>query len=390
LGLQLGAPSSKAFLSLIPSQALGFAVVGDMKRVDYRLLFCLFACGATLIMASAPESDVDNVLNDVALPDVDVMLSEASETVSSLSKTAEKLEAAMNATQRHHQAQLNSLRAHYASRLAEQDDTNEKILDENNKLKREADSLDVGNQLIRKSAKELQDINTGMRSMFKALTPKFLAAKLFLTAAINASEASVHTKESEALRDPSPPPSLESFLQSLRTDENSDRHHSLLGQKSAVRRTGATAAMKKHARAVAETSAEDIVNELSQEMSKLGQAHEEGDLKMRATFLANFEARQLKTDQLLLEQKDLNATRTKALEQQRDLYAAKKALLQVNTDLVSRMKGLSTFAVNSNQYVLHRLAMANNATDDDNAKANGLALMQSSVNATSMSGRLVW
>lgn len=322
-----------------------------------RVCVSLLTCGAALPRASTPNTTD----SDVALPDVDTILSEATATVATLTKTAEKMEKAMNHTQSHHQEELLRLRESYTARLAEQDRANERVVLYNTKLKQGLDSLSVSNQLIRKSALLLQETNKGMRSMLAAFKPKFSAADAFLVASMNASEAPLHAKELQVLQEPLPTPTLENFLKAL---ASGDRKHSLIqiaGQRAAARREGAelvTAEMMNHAKVVAAETAEAIVDSLSKRIENIGKAQEEGDNKLKAEFLANFEARQLKQDQLLVEQAELNVTRETAMKEQHELYDAKKALLSVNADLARRMQGISTFAQTTHEFVKEQIAKA--------------------------------
>lgn len=359
-----------------------------MVCVYSSLSIFFFACGTVLAAASEPDASLD----DVALPDVDAMMSEASETVSSLAKEADKMEEAMASTHLRHQAHLDKLRASYTSRLAAKDKAIEEIAAQNTYMKHQTESLDAGNERTSVSAKALQETNRGLRSMFTALTPKFLAAKVFLRAALNASEAPLHSKEIQVLHSQSPPPSLENFLQVLKADGGHDQRHSLMqiGGRSTVRRAGVIATLKSRAHAAAEDTAANIVKELTQQMKDIGQAHEEGDLQMKANFIANFEARQIKAGKLLAEQRKLNETKTNALLRQRNLFAANTALQRVNEDLVTRLKGLSTFALGSSEYVVKRLAMASNATGDMDAKPASVEMLQSAKSARSMFGDVAW
>lgn len=350
-----------------------------MVCVTVHVSMCFLAFGALLVMSSEPDADLD------VLPDVDDMMSEASETVSSLAKASEKMEEAISSTQLQHQAHLDKLRAGYTSRLAEKDKANEEIGAKNARTKRETSSLEVGNKQLRTSAEALHDKNKKLRSAFTALTPKFQAAKVFLRSGVNASEVLLHSKEVQVLKDPSPPPSLENFLEAVRADGGEDQRHSLMqiGSRSTIRRASTTFDI------ATENTAEDMVKELSQQISQIGQAQEEGDLHLKADFIANWEARQLKTDRLLAVQMKLNETRMNYLQEQRDLFGAMEALGRVDEDLLNRMKGISTFAEGSEKYVVSRLAMVNNATGDIDSKSQS-DVVESAANAKPRSGDLAW
>lgn len=354
-----------------------------------KLSFCLLACGTALAKSSGADADTDL---DTDLPDVESIMSEATKTVSSLAKEAEKMEEAMNSTQAKRLAHLDKLRASYTSRLAAKDKHIERLTAVNSRTQRQAESLEAGNERLRSSAKMLQELNRGLRSMFTAFSPKFTGAKVFLRSGMNASAAPLNAKQIQVLESPHPQPSLENFLKELRVDRG---RHSLvqLNGRSTVRRYGASAAMQARAHAAALESAEDIVGELSKQMAKIGKAQEEGDMQMKANFLANYEARQLKIDGLVAEQTKLNATKLNATKEQQDLRVAKEALLQVKEDLLERMKGIGTFALGSAEYVTRRLAMASNATGDlagNGTKTASAALMQSETSTRPVSGELRW
>lgn len=344
-----------------------------MARIFSRLCFSFLTCGAALQGVSTPNT----ADADVALPDVDAMMAEATKTVATLTRTADKMEQVMNHTQSQHQRELDQLRASYTGRLAEQDRANERLANQNGKLKRLIDSLGDGNKLIRNAGLMLQETNKGMRTMLAAFKPKFSAADTFLLASMNASEAPLHATELQVLREPLPPPTLENFLEKMGTDSDNDRKHSLMqvaGKSGTFHRiigTAVVADVSGHARLVAEETAENVVSELSKQITKIGQARAEGGNKLKAEFLANFEARQLKTDQLLLEQKQLNETKALTLQEQRDLYDAKKALQNVNVDLVSRIRGISSFAQKTSKYIQDRIAESKNVTKGTKLR-NGL------------------
>lgn len=341
-----------------------------MARVFLGLGFSLLSGGAALQGAVEPkvESNASAEELDVALPDVDSMLSEATSTVNKLTKTADKMERAMTDNQVRRQEQLDVERKSYEARLIEQDKATVRITAENGVLTRAIESLGLANSDIRKAAKNLQDTNKGVRELLYAFKPKFTAANTFLSAAMNLSEAPLHAKELRVLQEPIPAPTLENFLNVLRDDDDK-RQHSLM-QTGAVRKAGAVhqtmaATMNeeiaRHARVLAEETAENIVHDLSKQITMIGQAQEQGDNKLKAEFLANFEARQVKNDQLLLEQAELNTTKVKTLQEQHELHHAKKALLAMSVNLVARVEGISTFAQKTSKYIADRIVEARGA-----------------------------
>lgn len=266
------------------------------------------------------------------------------------------------------------VRLHYAARLAEQDKATARITAENGKLKRAIESLDAGNKMIRNSAKGLQETNRGVRELLSNFKPKFTAANTFLAVTMNASEAPLQAKELRVLREPIAAPTLENFLSVMKDDEKGQ--HSLM-QTGAVRKAGTVhetpatimGDMASHAKAVAVETAENIVNDLSKQIAMIGQAQEQGDNKLKAQFLANFEARQLKNDQLLLEQAQLNETKATAMQEQHELHHAKKALQAMSENLVTRVEGISTFAQGTSQYIASRIAEARTAKNGTRSKA---------------------
>jgi len=341
-----------------------------MLSIFLRCVLPLLTGSAALQGVPAPE----NASDDIALPDVDAMMSEASETVAKLTKTAERMEQVMNITQSQHLVALDRMRKNYTTQLAEQDKANDRIVSQNNVLKRAIDSLNVGNQQIRKSAVVLQETNKGMRTMFSAFKSKFRAADTFLEASLNSSEVPLHAKELQALQEPIPPPTLEKFLKAVRDDAITDNRHTLglmqvHGKSDPVRRQ----ALEKtgHGGGPSKEVAEEIVTDLNSQITKIGQAHEEGDNMLTANFLAHFEARRLKGDQLLAEQVVLNETKAKALQEQHRLYDAKKAIQRVNDDLIVRMHGISTFAQSASKFVEERIAFAKNVTKNPKAPNSG-------------------
>lgn len=312
------------------------------------------ACAAALAAATSPESEsslnVTDSLQDLTLPDVDSMLSEASDTVSKLADTAEKMQEAINNTQEKQQARLKRERQTYSLRLAEQDEQNQRLSAQIVEAKREIESLEAKNAELTSSATNLKGTNEALRTTFMAIYPRFTAARKFLDIAINASDLPKVGKELKVLEEPIPEPSLENFLKQLSKTDIPTALLEVSGKQTSTRQS-VTLDMKRRARQVAEDTAQDIVSELSQHLTSIQRAQQEGDDQLRANFLAQFEVAQLKTEQLEAEIHSLTEQKESLLAKQKDLNVAKTALLATNEELLSRMEGISQFAQKSNEFL---------------------------------------
>jgi len=126
------------------------------------------------------------------LPAVNVLLNLADSTAQSLSSQTSTLEKRMAEVQKERASRMEKQKALFEKKLQDQEQTNQILLQENNKVSLQIETLKSGNAAIIKHAHELQDSNSMMRAELKALGGRLRNAVDFV------SDSMEKTDDSEA------------------------------------------------------------------------------------------------------------------------------------------------------------------------------------------------
>lgn len=286
------------------------------------------------------------------LPEVNRVLSKATETVQDFATQARMMQQRVAQKQASTRAALTAQKSAYEDKLAAQELENKAVVAANTKIQSAVATLQELNAGLRNDTGKLERSNAIMRDGVAALMPKITTAEQFLTDSLHNTDDS-NAEVLKVLDPPKPKPTLTHFLAVTREEDDVESSPvALLELSGKVSQT-----LRDPAAANAE-GPEDMLKQLESGLRSLEEAEREGETQLKAHFLAAYEVGEKQHKELLDKQRVLNGTRLTEQTLNRDLRFAKKHLLDTRAELKRRIHGLHVFALKADESVADALKQA--------------------------------
>eukprot|EP00418_Pyrodinium_bahamense_P020913 CAMPEP_0179130102 /NCGR_PEP_ID=MMETSP0796-20121207/61753_1 /TAXON_ID=73915 /ORGANISM="Pyrodinium bahamense, Strain pbaha01" /LENGTH=434 /DNA_ID=CAMNT_0020828995 /DNA_START=71 /DNA_END=1375 /DNA_ORIENTATION=+ len=320
------------------------------------------------------------------LPAVSAILGSASETLKTINSQASVLEARVVQAQMENEAKMARQKAVFEDKLKTQEERNREMVEANNQISAEVAELKANNSGLRKHAKELQEGNRLMRTELRTLQSRLNVAQDFIASSLQSTDDSKapelavfqppkaahhkahhrhvyleygsHSAEKGSDDDQDEDDDDADESDSDDDDDNDDPGASFLSLAERVRRsaTARAAAGSEVEPPVGDTEAaasatppseanpRDLLVVLSRGVTDLQKEERESEAKLKAMFLASFQAGTRRHAALTTQQRALNATRTSLQLLQSKLVAADEHLEKTQASLEQRLRGFGLFA----------------------------------------------
>jgi len=336
------------------------------------------------------------------LPQVNVMLGGASETLKSVNSQASVLEARVTQAQMASEAKMGKQKAAFEQKLKEQEAVNREVIATNANISAAIESLKKDNQALIKHAGELQEDNRVMRLELNTMQSKVGVAREFVSTSLTstddskskelavlesrrslrhkvhqhhvfaelahkdspgATELSAHGEDdsSNDLSDDDSQDEDERDDTASNADESDDSAAtSFLALSSQVQRRASSeeesfqsalaeienAAPDMDLQSAAQKNANDpadLLDVLSKQVANLATQQKDSLKNLKALFIKNFRAGAKRHTALIVQQKALNATRTALTAERSKLRVADEHLESTRRKAQQRLRGLGLF-----------------------------------------------
>jgi len=295
------------------------------------------------------------------LPPVAHMLSGAAVTLKGLSTQTSALQAQVVQAQMQIESKLARQKAAFEEKLKLQEQANLDIVAANNNISAEIKKLEGNNAALRKSAHDISESNSVMRSQLQNLQLHMADAKNFVGKSLSVTDDSKNSLL-EVLR-PGHQQSLatmvskESEVEGGSDDDDAnddsegdqdDRDNEPEG--TSFLALASTKVSKQTPTKVEEKdvldapdSADSVLTILSQEVARLKQQEKESEEHLKQLFIKDFRAGSLRRKALLAQQKTLDGSRKYLSSLQSQLLKAEAHLKSTHSELKARLHGLGQF-----------------------------------------------
>jgi len=246
------------------------------------------------------------------LPTVSAMLDASTQTLSGISKQAQKLQQQMLDVQQENAARMQKQKAVFDRKLQEQEEKNREVVKENAKIAQNIMTMKKQNEELLQHAQSLQKGNALRHGELKMLQDQITAAQNFLQDSLTQTDDSKAT-ELEVLKDDKQKAAL-SFLEmseSLEVEED-----------------------EKPKETVEEP--ESLLSMLANEVKVMKKQGQESEAKLKDLFKADFQAGVKRHQALLAQQKVLNETLEKMSSYHARLETADKHLQSTQSTMDTR------------------------------------------------------
>lgn len=254
------------------------------------------------------------------LPAVEAVLTKADGKAVDFAAQAMAMQKMVEESQRKGREALATQKADYEKQLTEQATASRAVVDRNTAISNQISHVRKTNSELKEDTSNLQAGNIHMRKILQQISDKVDAANLFVSDSLKLTDDS-GAEELKVLEPTTPRPTLNRFLEQAGASllQISKPDHG-------------------------SNTPEDLVQVLSRSLTDIADAQKEGAAELKAHFLASFEEGRVKQQDLLAQQKNLNATLEEELGYQRQLTAAKEHLVSTRDSLKQRLHGLRIFA----------------------------------------------
>lgn len=291
-----------------------------------------------------------------SLPEVDAVMTKASDTLSDFAAQAKKMQEKVTQKQESSKAALAAQKNDYEQRLAAQADKEKEAVVANKQVRAAINVLQDSIDELKTHAGKIQRSNSIMREALLSLDPKMATARSFLEDSLKITDDS-QAPELEILEAPKPEPSLKNFLAVTHDDfdvkqiaaENS-QVVSLLSTGGAAEVAASTPPRRP------QTSPEDLVRMLASGLEELERDQNAGEADLKAHFIVMFEQGEKRLAELAEERQSLEDSKAAKEALRGDLQVAKAHLMKTNQNLEKRLNGLRVFAQKADSGVLETLA----------------------------------
>lgn len=296
------------------------------------------------------------------LPPVAHILNGAAITLKGLSSQTSALQAQVVQAQMQIEAKLARQKAAFEEKLKFQEQANLEIVATNNNISAEIKALETSNAALRKSAHDISESNSMMRTQLQNLQLHMADAKNFVGKSLTITDdsktsmlavlrpghdqalvtMSAKGQEAESGSDDDDADTGDESDGDQDESENESEGTSLLALASTKvsKQTPAKVDVKYPD---ASDNADSVLAVLSQEVSRLKQQEKESEEQLKQLFIKDFRAGSLRKKALMAQQKTLDASRTHLSSLQSQLMKAEAHLKATHNELKARLHGLGQF-----------------------------------------------
>lgn len=299
------------------------------------------------------------------LPDLDTVLTKATSKAHDFAEQAAAMQQRLLDQQEESRAALVVQKREFEQRLDHMQQQNENISVENSELLVDNTAAEHDTSVLFAELKEIQVNNTQMRAALQSLADKTSTAQLFVVDSLKVTDDS-QAQELMFLTPTTPKPTLDIFL-----DVATGRKVSLLAIDAKLRHYPS-----------------ELVSGLSNSLSEIKAAEDEGAADLKAHFMTNMAETQERLAQL-------NATHAKLLQRKAQLqvyrgklHGAKAHLRATSEQLQDRLSRMRMFAERVDSTVASTLA-ASNASQTSPVSLNATQTANASLSAAQKTGAVV-
>lgn len=276
------------------------------------------------------------------LPGVESMLAKAAKALEGFAQQAHDMQEKVARRQAASRAALNQQKFSYERQLVRQDHQSYAIVEANERLRSKALAKKKAAEEQRLEIQKTLQNNAHLRDLLVALEPKLGSASTFIADALNLTDDS----DSEA-RDLETKQALtmEQFLAApkVRLIDSATVSSLIQGRRARSKAVPGSKVEELPQVQKAAENMEALVKGLSKSLEDLGTAEETGQSKLREQFLTAYRRGEAKQQNLLREQRDLNATMTDLQALDRELTLANEHVQQTQASLADRLRALRGF-----------------------------------------------
>lgn len=307
----------------------------------------------SMVMAS-PEGQQQQE-SAAPLPDVETVLTRATDTAQEFAAQAKAMQARVEQRQNESKKALARQKAEFQGNLTAESEKNQKIMAANDHLRAAIGAVKASTAQIRKETESIRDNNNMMHRVLSVLDGKVTAAEQFLSDSMNKTDDR-NADELEVLLPPKPLPTLDHFISVLHGDASADEGPASFMQVSLQPRLRG-----RRLRARAETAAPDEMNPdslsklLSQSLQDIDKEQKEGEAQLKAHFLAFHQESMKKRQDLLAVQARLDKEKKDLQALEKELYGAKAHVVATRMELLKRLHGMKVFSEKIDAAAVHAL-----------------------------------
>jgi ABC-type Zn2+ transport system substrate-binding protein/surface adhesin len=300
------------------------------------------------------------------LPAVSSMLGTASATLKSISSQANTLEARVMQVQTENEAKMARQKSVFDRRLKAQEEANRDVVSENKQISKDISEINTHNVALRKHAKELQVDNRLLRIELQTFQTKLGVSRDFVATALASTDDSKakdllilkeakkedhEDREEDDDSDDRDEDGDNSGKDDDDDDDGDDAGPSFLALASRTQKSAEADVQDAQLddfegdgeKKPKTLNPNDLLKVLQKGVENLAVEEKEGEAKLKAMFLSDFQGGSRHHIALISQQKTLNATRASVKQRENLLTAAEAHLERTKSHLEQRLRGLGLF-----------------------------------------------